>query len=337
MKTAYFQCFAGISGDMILGSLVDAGVNLEDLKSQLKKLKLSGFYLKKRTVAKCGIYGTKVDVITKEEHVHRHLEDILEIIEKSDFSANVKEKCKRIFTRLAEAEAKVHNTTKEKVHFHEVGSLDAIVDVVGAVSGLELLGIEKIYASPLHVGSGFTECTHGTMPLPAPATLELLKDVPIYSQGIKKELVTPTGAAIITTLCDGFGEMPPMWVETIGHGAGTRDLEIPNFLRLIVGKSYDATSSDTTLLGDKEDIQQGRALMIEVNIDDMNPEFYDHLFSKLFDFGAQDVFLERIQMKKNRPGTMLSVLVHPEDADKIAEIIFKETTTIGLRMYPVVK
>jgi len=339
MKIGYFQCFAGISGDMILGSLVHAGLKFEDLKAELNKINISGFQLEKKTVVKNGITGTKIDVITEEEHAHRHLKDILGIIEKSELSATVKEKCSKIFTGLAEAEAKIHNTTKEKIHFHEVGSMDAIVDVVGSVCGLELLGIEKIYASPLHVGSGFTKCAHGTIPLPAPATLELLKNVPIYSQGINKELVTPTGAAIITTLAESFGEMPNISVQAVGYGAGTRDLQIPNLLRLTIGekKTSHLSTKDSIRFGGRGEVQAGTAVMIEVNIDDMNPEFFDYLFSRLFKAGAQDVFLQRIQMKKNRPANILSILVHHDDLNKIVGIIFKETTTIGVRTYPVTK
>ena len=339
MKIAYFQCFAGISGDMILGSLVHAGLSFETLQAELKKLNMSGFQLKQRTLVKNGITGTKIDVLTETEHAHRHLQDILDIIEKSDLAAGVQEKCAEIFVRLAEAEGKIHNTTKEKIHFHEVGALDAIVDVVGSVCGLELLGIEKIYASPLHVGSGFAKCAHGTIPLPAPATLELLKDVPIYSQGIKQELVTPTGAAIITSLAEEFVEMPGLAVQAIGYGAGTRDLDIPNLLRLTIGekKTCNLDVSSTGRFEGKGGVQEGPAVMIEVNIDDLNPEFFDYLFTRLFKAGAQDVFLERIQMKKNRPATKLSVLVYHHELNKITDIIFKETTTIGVRTYPVTK
>ena len=261
------------------------------------------------------------------------------IIEKSYLSASIQEKCHDIFTNLATAEAKIHNTTKQKVHLHEVGSLDTIIDVVGAVSGIELLGIRKVYASPIHIGRGFTKCIHGITPLPAPATLELLKDIPLYSEGIKKELVTPTGAAIISTLCKNFGNMPTMSIKKIGYGAGTRNLEIPNLLRLTIGEKNDFCSSDlgSCRFGNTWDIQQGSAIMIQANIDDMNPEFYDYLFTKVFEVGALDVYLQKVQMKKNRPGIIINILAHHENVDKISEILFKETTTIGLRVYPVTK
>lgn len=338
MNTAYFHCFAGISGDMILGSLVDAGLDFKDLEREIQKLKIPGYHLAMSKVTKQGIAGTKVDVAIEEKHAHRHLQDVLAIIEQSDLAPSVKEKCSKIFIRLAEAEAKIHNTTKERIHFHEVGSLDAIIDVVGAVSGLALLGIEKVYASTIHVGSGFTRCAHGTIPLPAPATLELLKDIPIYSTGIPKELVTPTGAAIISTISNGFGETPPMAVRRVGYGAGKRDLPIPNLLRLTLGDTdRSCLACDSGRFGGRGDVRQEPAVMIEVNIDDMNPEFYDHLFVLLFESGAQDVYLQAIQMKKNRPATKLSVLAHHRDLDKLMAVVFRETTTIGLRVYPVTK
>lgn len=236
MKNAYFDCFSGISGDMIMGACLDLGVDLAELRHELTKLNLPGFELQVEKVKKCGIAGTKVNVLVEEgHHPHRHLKDIEEIIHRSGLKQSVKDLSLRIFSRLAEAEAKIHATSADRVHFHEVGSLDAIVDIVGSVICLDKLAIEEVYCSKLNVGSGFTHCQHGVIPVPAPATLELLQGVPIYSYGAEKELVTPTGAAIISTVSRGFGPLPGMLVEKVGYGAGERDLEIPNLLRVLLG------------------------------------------------------------------------------------------------------
>ncbi|WP_366924361.1 nickel pincer cofactor biosynthesis protein LarC [Metallumcola ferriviriculae] len=339
MKTAHFQCLAGISGDMILGALVDAGLEFDRLKEEISKLNIADYALEQHQVVKNGISGTKVDVIINETNAHRHLRDIEKIITGSGLSPSVKEKCIVIFHKIAAAEAKVHNTTVEKIHFHEVGSLDAVIDVAGSVAGLELLGVEKVTASKVHVGTGFTKCAHGQIPLPAPATLELLQGVPVYCQGIEKELVTPTGAAIITALADAFGEMPAMSVTNIGYGAGTRDLQIPNLLRLSLGDSTPEESGgfpDVRFNGSGS-VRQREEVMVEVNIDDYNPEFYDYLFNRLFAQGAHDVFLQPIQMKKNRPAVKLNVLTHQDKMESILETIFRETSTIGVRAYPVTK
>jgi uncharacterized protein (TIGR00299 family) protein len=240
MKIAYFDCFAGASGDMILGSLMDAGLDLERLKKELAKLNLSGYEIQVKKVVKKGIAGSQAIVTVDEGHHHHHnrnLHHVQEIIEKSDLEESVKRKSIEIFRRLAEAEAKVHQTTVDQIHFHEVGAMDAIIDVVGAVAGLASLGIEKIYCSPLHVGSGTVRAAHGTLPVPAPATVELVRGKPVYSTGVEGELLTPTGAAILTTLSSDFGPMPAMTLETIGYGAGTSDPSIPNLLRLNIGES----------------------------------------------------------------------------------------------------
>ncbi len=338
MRIAYFDCFAGISGDMTLGALVDAGLDWEQLQTDLAKLPLTGYRLQMEKVNKQGISGTKVHVLTEEGHVHRHLRDIKEIICNSTLPEVVKEKSIQVFTRLAEAEAKVHQTSIEQIHFHEVGALDAIIDIVGSVIGLWRLGIEEVYASPVHTGTGFTECAHGIMPVPAPATMELLQGVPIYSRDIEKELVTPTGAAIITTYCQNFGSMPPMRVDNTGYGAGQRDLIIPNLLRLTIGEKLNQVGSEGHIrYGGKGDVHQGEALMVEANIDDMNPEFYDYLINKFLKAGAMDVFLRKIQMKKNRPAIVLSLLIHSHQLEKFYNQIFAETTSIGVRVYPVTK
>ncbi len=324
MKLAYFDCFAGVSGNMILGALVDAGVVLGDLKTELAKLKLDGFDLTAEKVVKNGITGTHVEVITKESHTHRHLKEIEQIIGQSDLALDLKDKSKRVFQTLAKAEAKVHNTTPDKIHFHEVGALDAIVDIVGSVIGLSLLGTDLVVASRIHVGTGFVECQHGKIPVPAPATIEILKGAPLFSTGIEAELTTPTGAAILKTLAKGFGPMPAMTVDCTGYGAGSRDLEIPNLLRLICGRQ---TSSSAPFETDQ-------VTLVECNIDDMNPEILGYVTERVMEHGALDVWLTPINMKKNRVGAKLSVLASVADADSLVDIVFAETTTLGVRMQP---
>lgn len=341
MRIAYLDCFAGISGDMTLGALVDAGLDFDLLKRDLEGLAIKEYEISQEKVVKNGITGTKVHVVAQEGHVHRHLRHIQEIIEKSTLAEEVKEKSIAIFTRLAEAEAKVHGTTIDHVHFHEVGAVDAIVDIVGAVIGFWRLGIEKVYASSVHTGTGFVKAAHGLMPVPAPATLELLQGVPVYTQDIRTELVTPTGAAILTTYCQDYGPMPEFKVKRVGYGAGEKNLEIPNMLRLTIGEaesSEDQMESSSQRSWVKESgVREGQALTLETNIDDMNPEFYDYLLDKLLKAGAMDVFLQNIQMKKNRPATMLTVQIAPEKLEAVAHILFKETTSIGLRVYPITK
>ena len=324
MKIAYFDCFSGASGDMILGALLDAGLPLVLLKRELAKLGLSHYDVQVEEVTKKGLSGSQAVVTIEQDHHdhhHRHLSDIVEIIEQSSLDSDIKQDSINIFTRLANAEAKVHGTSVEEIHFHEVGAMDAIIDVVGAVIGLKALGIKKIICSPLHVGTGTIECAHGVLPVPAPATAELLLGKPVYATGVQGELVTPTGAAILTTLADGFGPMPTMTVERIGHGAGTADRSISNLLRLSVG------SSDLT------DTSYGieQSAVIETTIDDMNPQIYEYLIEKVLQMGAQDIFYQSVQMKKNRIGIQLSILCRPEMVATFTEFLFKETTTIGLR------
>lgn len=259
MRVIYFDCFAGISGDMTLGTLVDAGLNLDDLKHELLKLNLDGYEITSEKLTKNGISGTQVKVKIDEQKAHRHLKDIYKIIDGSDLCDDIKTKSKKIFERLAVAEARIHNTTIDKIHFHEVGAVDAIIDIVGSVTGLYLLGIEKVYASKIHLGRGYVNCQHGKIPVPAPATVELLKDIPVYSTGIEKELTTPTGAAIVTTLAKSFGNIPEMNVEKTGYGAGNGEIEIPNLLRAIIG---DVANGD---------YGTDMVTVIETNIDYMNP------------------------------------------------------------------
>lgn len=322
MRIAYFDCFAGISGDMTLGALLDAGADEAQFRRELGKLRGIEFDLRVSNVLRNGIQATDVQVLTSDEHPHRGLKDISDIISSSGLSEPVKARAADIFRRLAEAEAAVHGTSSEEVRFHEVGAVDAIVDIVGAAIGIELLGIERILCSPLPMGRGFVETAHGKIPLPAPAALELLKDVPIYSAGIEGELVTPTGAAIVRTLASGFGDMPSMSVQAIGCGAGKTEFPFPNVLRILVGEASAEAALPAT----------DRVSVVETNIDDMNPEFYDLIFDRLFKAGALDVYLTPVYMKKNRPATLLSVVCPIERTDDIAHTILAETTTFGVRI-----
>ncbi|MFH1126664.1 MAG: nickel pincer cofactor biosynthesis protein LarC [archaeon] len=320
MKVAYFDCFSGISGDMILGALVDLGVDVDYLKGELMKLDVGGYEISWEKVEKAHVFGTKVDVAVREKHAHRGLSDVNKLIDESRLDADVKVSAKKIFLRLAEAEGRVHNIDADKVHFHEVGAIDSIIDIVGAVVGIRKLGIGRIYCSSLNVGSGSVKCAHGVMPVPAPATAELIKGVPVYSSGVVGELVTPTGAAVITTLADCFGGMPKMRVDKVGYGAGDADFLHPNMLRVFLGEAdggYDADVTD----------------VIETNIDDMSPEYYGHVTERLMTSGALDVFLTNIMMKNNRPAIRLSVISMPESTERLVDIIFSETTTFGVRIY----
>lgn len=329
MKVAYFDCVSGISGDMTLGAMIDAGLEVEELSRGISKLGLSGYEIEARKVTRQGISATLVDVQVMEEGMERRLSDIEAILEASALDDDVKEASKKAFARLAAAEARIHRTTARDIHFHEVGGVDAIVDIVGAFVGLKCLGVQKVYASHLPLGRGTVECAHGTLPLPAPATLELLKGVPVYGRDIEAELVTPTGATIITSLTEDFGPPPPMRTESVGYGAGHRDLPLSNILRLIIGSTEEP--KNVRCCG----YQQEKVVMIEANIDDMNPEFYDHVMGRLFALGAMDVFLTPIHMKKNRPAVMLSVLLERERVNEALAVIFSETTTLGTRLYEV--
>lgn len=324
MKVAYFDCFAGASGDMILGSLLDAGLELARLKEEIAKLRLSHYDIDVRKVSKKGIGGSQALVLVDEDyhhHHHRHLHDIENIIGGSDLAENVKKQSLAVFNRLAQAEAHVHQTRIENIHFHEVGAMDAIIDVVGSVAGLAALGIQRVFCSPLHVGSGTVECAHGTLPVPAPATAELIKGKPVYSTGVKGELLTPTGAAILTTLAHDFGPMPAMTVDRMGYGAGSSEPSIPNLLRIMVGEAAAEFNG----------YQFEQIAVAETNIDDMNPQMYDYLIERMLKMGALDVFLVPAQMKKNRPGILLTVTCSLDLVPAVADFIMKETTTIGLR------
>ena len=321
MKIAYFDCFSGASGDMILGSLIDAGLSPRRLREELKKLRIPTIYLKAKNVLKADLSATQVIVEDRgEKRSHRNLKEILRIIERSGIEAEVKEKSKEIFKRIASVEAKIHQTPMEEVHFHELGGLDSIVDIVGSVWGIRQLGIEKIYVSKVNVGAGFVKCEHGILPVPAPATLSLMEGKPIYSSGVERELLTPTGAAILTTLGSEFGPMPLMKVDRIGYGAGRDNLTHPNLLRLIIGTSE--------LTSEKE-----RVAVIETNIDDMNPQFYDYVMEKLFAMEVLEVFITPILMKKNRPGHLLNIICSSEKLPFVTKFLLRETTTLGLRWH----
>ncbi len=329
MRTLYFDCFAGASGDMILGALIDAGVAPESFKQQLSLLGVTGYSIGFETVDRSGISATYARVQTAHEHAHRHLTDILKIIYDSRLSDNVKNRAAKIFTRLAEAEARVHDEPIEQVHFHEVGALDAIIDVVGAAIGFELLEIDRFVSSPLHVGSGTVEMEHGRFPVPPPAVAELLKGVPFYSTDIVGELVTPTGAAIITTVCADYGPIPSLKLECTGYGAGTREYQkFPNALRVLIGEQEEAAGKS---IGAADE----RLWMIETNMDDISPQILGHVMERAFDLGALDCFFTSVQMKKNRPGVLLSILCRDKERATLSELLFSETTTLGIRAYEV--
>ena len=416
MKIAYFDCIAGASGDMILGALVDAGLALSDLQARLDALHLPDFHLEARKVAKNAFSATKVDVIVSDTVPERHLGDILSIVEESDLPAAIKEKAVAIFRKIGTAEAAIHDTSLESVHLHELGGVDTIVDVVGALVGLEALGIEHVVVSPIPLGRGFIRGAHGRIPLPAPATVALLKGAPVVGSPLEVETVTPTGAALLASLGDAFGAIPGMKLEAVGYGAGSRDFAIPNVLRILIGegtafvhhaataagtphhhghshahshthphtekghgdphpqedpthREHDHTheqpeakleARDHTTAGqlphEAGEQEQSHAYghdiessaehthdhshscldtatlkVLETNIDDLNPETYEYVMDRLFAAGALDVFLAPIQMKKNRPGTLLRVLCRPETIEALVRILFLETSTLGVR------
>jgi uncharacterized protein (TIGR00299 family) protein len=325
MKLAYFDCFSGISGDMTLGALVDAGVSADLLRSDLRALQVPGWELTTEKVWKNGMSATHVRVKTEDQQKHRSLSTILEILKTSQLAAPVRERASAIFTKLGEAEAHVHDAPLEKVHFHEVGAVDAIVDIVGACIGFHALAVERFASSPLNVGGGTAKMAHGVLPVPAPATARLLQGAPTFSNGVQSELVTPTGAAIVATLCDSFGPQPPMTVSAIGYGAGTADLEgQPNVVRIMIGESLEKSAHALD-----EEIS-----IIEANLDDMNPQIYGYVVEKALLAGALDVYTTALQMKKNRPGTLLTILCRPQDAEALTSLIFAETTTFGVRTHP---
>lgn len=320
MKTAYFDCIAGASGDMLLGALIDVGLPAATLESELKKLHIDDFHLHVGKVMKNCFAATKVDVHVHDHTPERHLKDIREVVEKSHVSDRVKERAIRVFTRICEEEAAIHNMSVDSVHLHEVGGVDAIVDVVGVLAGVDLLGIERVHVSPLPVGRGFIKGAHGQIPLPAPATLGLLKGVPIVGSPIDVEFVTPTGAALLTELADTWGPIPAMTLQQVGYGAGTRDLEIPNVLRLLIGDASGSGAWNTETI-----------TVLETHLDNDRGETVGHACRKLMAEGALDVVSIPAQTKKDRPAQVVKVLAKPEDADRLEKILFEETSTLGIR------
>jgi pyridinium-3,5-bisthiocarboxylic acid mononucleotide nickel chelatase len=330
MKTAriaYFDCFSGISGDMVLGALVDAGADLRAIEAELRKLGLEGWSISAEKLKRGAIFATQVKVASSEGHHHRGLSVILGRIDKAGLAPRAAERARRIFTRLAEAEARVHKVLLEEVHFHEVGAVDSIMDIVGAAVGFELLGIDEFACSALDVGAGQVKTAHGLLPVPAPATAELLRGAPMYASGISRELVTPTGAAIATALSTRYAQIPEMTLRAVGYGAGSADFpEKANVLRLLIGEN--ATSE----AGEHWDAPVS---VIETNLDDMSPQIYGYFVEKALAAGALDVFSTAVQMKKNRPGVLLTILCESAHTSKMMDLVFRETTTIGVRTYDV--
>ena len=338
MKILYYDCFAGISGDMNLGAMIDLGVEPDFLTAELQKLNLDGYEIRVSRQERKGIEGTRVEVILTEEehehchenhnshvhehHAHRNLNDIEKIICESELSEKVKSMSLDIFRLIAQAEAKIHGKTIEEVHFHEVGALDSIVDIVGAAISINYLAPDRIIASPVEMGGGFVNCAHGIFPVPAPATLEIMKGKPMKLGAVPYETATPTGVAILAVLADEFTEKTAFTILKTGYGIGSRDTEIPNVLRVSIADISEETVN---------------AALIDCNIDDMSPERYAYVMEKLFESGADDVFLQNIIMKKTRPAVMLSVLCAPEKRTEIERILFTETTTLGVREHFVKK
>jgi uncharacterized protein (TIGR00299 family) protein len=328
MRQAYLDCSSGLSGDMLLGAMLDAGLDARRLLTELKKIRL-GFYEFKLTRAVRGhLVGARVDIRIPTQQPHRKLADVEELISQTELAESAKEKALRIFQRLAEVEGKLHGQPPSEVRFHEVGAVDAIIDIVGACIGLESLEVSELVCSPLNVGGGRVDAEHGSLPVPAPATAELLKGMPIYSSGVEGELVTPTGAAIVSTVASSFGPMPPMKLERIGYGAGEKDFPTqPNVLRLFLGESVEVVRPQPGAAGDEV------VSIIEANLDDMSPQVYGYFVEQALAAGALDVTCSAIQMKKNRPGFLVTILCTPEVSDALAQLLFEQTTTIGLRIH----
>lgn len=336
-KLLYLDCFAGISGDMFLGALIDLGVPQDVVRAELAKLGLPGYSITVRHVVKQNIAATKFDCIEEvrhaqvlakphDHHAHRGYTEIAGMIDASGLSEPVKRRALRVFRRIGEAEARIHGLTLEQIHFHEVGAVDSIVDIVGACVAIEVLGVDQVQASSPRLGSGFVQTAHGRFPVPAPATLELLKGVPVQASSDPVELVTPTGAALLAEFCDRFGPMPAMTIDRIGYGAGTRDLDkTPNVLRAILGETVSVPADD----------EADTICVLETNIDDMNPQWFGDVMERLLAAGALDVFFVPIQMKKNRPATQLTVLCDTDDVEAMADIVLEHTTSFGVRIHEV--
>ncbi len=329
MKIAYFDCFSGISGDMCLGAIVDLGVSLKKLTQELKKIPLNGYTLIAKKVKRAHLRACKIDVVQRSkfnEHKSKfkRWKDIEDIINRSSLSDDIKQKGLNIFRNLFEAEAKAHGEAFNEIHLHEIGAIDCIVDIFGTVIGLNILEIEKVYSSPINVGSGLIKTHHGILPIPAPATMELLKNIPVYSKGISFEFTTPTGAAIIKTLSSDFIDLPLMQIKKIGIGAGSKNFKNwPNILRIIIGDISNIVAEE----------KDSMITVIETNIDDMNPQIFEYVIEGLYKAGALDVYLTQVIMKKGRPGIVLTVLCENEKRNDLIKIILRETSTIGLRFY----
>ncbi|MEO6908456.1 MAG: nickel pincer cofactor biosynthesis protein LarC [Abditibacteriaceae bacterium] len=367
MKIAYFDCFAGIAGDMALGALLDCGVPLDELRDALRSLSVEGWELETEPVLKSGIHALKVRItlhgqsdveeqhakVHDHEHYHDHehshhhhhehshdhdhhgasMAEIRQLIEKGTFSERVKQTSLAIFEKIAVAEAHQHHTTPDKVHFHEIGGVDSLLDICGVAWCLEYLEIDKIYASRLPLSTGFVDCAHGRMPVPAPAVMELLKGAPVYSSGLEGEMITPTGAGILAALCDHFGDAPAMTITQIGCGGGTRLWpDRPNLLRVTLGNGFEESADKSTFTAG---LEHQNLRVLETNIDDMNPQLYDDVCDKLWQVGALDVWLENLQMKKNRPGVKLGVLCESANVDGVLKVLLLETTSLGVRIQQV--
>jgi uncharacterized protein (TIGR00299 family) protein len=320
MKIAYLDCFSGISGDMLLGALLDVGLPFDDLKQALRTVPLQGYKLQILKEERNHLFGTRFLVhVEEDKHSARTFADVRTIISTSGLSEWVKERSIRVFESLAVAEGKIHGCPPQDVHFHEVGGVDSIIDIVGAVIGVETLGITSLYGSALPLGTGFVESRHGPLPVPAPATIALLRGIPVYDAGVKGELITPTGAALLKGLARAFGLMPPMTVDQIGYGVGSRNLaNRPNLLRILLGTEAQELHTDTVII-------------LESNLDDTSPEWLGFLMGRLLEAGALDVTFCPVQMKKNRPGVLLQVVGKPHQKDLLMEMIFRESTTLGVR------
>lgn len=329
MRILYYDCFAGISGDMNLGALIDLGVDASFLTSELEKLNIEGFHLEIKKDQRRGISGTKADVIieNQENEKHRHLRHVEEIVNGSSLSENIKINALKIFDLIAVAEAKIHNISKERVHFHEVGALDSIADIVGAAICLDYLKVDKVMSSSIQLGGGMVKCAHGIMPVPAPATAEIVMNVPVKTGLVNHEATTPTGAAILVATVDEFTDKIDFQITKTGYGIGNRDSEVPNVLRVYLCEDSNSL----------KDVNTEEAIVLESNIDDMNPEHYEFLLEQLFADGANDAWISPVIMKKSRPAVTLSVLCKEVLADKMKAIIFSNSTSIGLREYRVKK
>jgi len=322
MKIAYLDCFSGISGDMFIGALIDAGLPHEELRKVLQSLPLEGYSLEVTREERNLLFGTRFKVkVTRDPQPHRRFSDIRDLIRAGNLSPSVRDKSIAIFESIAVEEGKIHGCSVEEVHFHEVGAIDSIVDIVGSVLGMEYLRIGTACASSLPLGSGFVETAHGRIPLPAPATVALLRGIPVHDSGLKEELVTPTGAALVKGLVHSFGPLPPMVIEKVGYGVGSRNLaDRPNLLRILIGQAQGGAHEETVVI-------------LEANLDDTNPEWLGFLMERLFEAGALDVVFSPGYMKKNRPAVLVHVMGKPHQKDQLMDLLFSESTTLGVRFH----